>query len=272
MKTLPIRHEIKERRHMNKSISRRKFIQTAGAVPLTLSAAAVRLLRQTMGYGGIIMTDAMNMGGIGRYSEEEAAYLALRAGVDIILHPSSPEKTNAYLRSRRPDCDNSRLLEFRKGLLSKPVSSRPPFSENRRLCRNLSARSIAISGRFSVTDNLLLILLNDEEGKRGSSFEASLRAHFPSLRTEVMTPGRKGNCRIPPERFVIVAIFSETRAWKGGTSDWLMNTLMSLRDKADLLVSFGSPYILRGMGIDVCFSVHCIKRPKNERRNSNDVT
>lgn len=46
------------------------------------------LLRETIGYDGIIVTDAMNMGAIvSRYSSAEAAVQAVIAGADIILMP-----------------------------------------------------------------------------------------------------------------------------------------------------------------------------------------
>ena len=39
----------------------------------------------------------MNMGGIGKYSEEKASLMALNAGVDILLHPTDPDKVVSYL-------------------------------------------------------------------------------------------------------------------------------------------------------------------------------
>ena len=48
------------------------------------------LLREKMGYNGIIITDAMNMGAIVKeYSSKEAAVLSLQAGADVILMPDN---------------------------------------------------------------------------------------------------------------------------------------------------------------------------------------
>ena len=48
------------------------------------------LLREKMGYNGIIITDAMNMGAIVKeYSSKEAAILSLQAGADVILMPDN---------------------------------------------------------------------------------------------------------------------------------------------------------------------------------------
>jgi hypothetical protein len=47
---------------------------------------------------------------------------------------------------------------------------------------------------------------------------------------------------------MVIAIFSETKAWKGGASAWLHKQAAMLRQNADLYVSFGSPYLLNNLG------------------------
>ncbi len=62
-------------------------------LPTTLSREVLTvLLREEMGFDGLIFTDAMDMYAIDRrYGREEAAVRALEAGADIILMPPSPE-------------------------------------------------------------------------------------------------------------------------------------------------------------------------------------
>ncbi len=59
-------------------------------VPATLSHEIVTgLLREKLGYEGLIITDAMNMGAItNHYSSGESTVLALKAGVDMVLMPT----------------------------------------------------------------------------------------------------------------------------------------------------------------------------------------
>jgi beta-N-acetylhexosaminidase len=46
------------------------------------------LLRDDMGFDGIVVTDAMEMGAISsKYKSDEAAVMAIQAGVDMILMP-----------------------------------------------------------------------------------------------------------------------------------------------------------------------------------------
>lgn len=65
--------------------------------PATLSAPILtQLLRQELGFGGLVVTDALVMGAITQhYGPYEAAVLALEAGADILLMPSDPVGTVA---------------------------------------------------------------------------------------------------------------------------------------------------------------------------------
>ncbi|WP_410510598.1 glycoside hydrolase family 3 N-terminal domain-containing protein [Nodosilinea sp. E11] len=61
--------------------------------PATLSAPTLSgLLRQQLGFDGLIVTDALVMGAITRtYGPYEAAVLAVEAGADVLLMPGDPE-------------------------------------------------------------------------------------------------------------------------------------------------------------------------------------
>ncbi len=62
---------------------------TGDYTPASLSELLVSdVLRDDMGYEGIVITDAMNMGAVSdTYSSGDAAVLAIQAGVDMILMP-----------------------------------------------------------------------------------------------------------------------------------------------------------------------------------------
>ncbi|MEE8378170.1 MAG: glycoside hydrolase family 3 N-terminal domain-containing protein [Candidatus Aminicenantaceae bacterium] len=62
-------------------------------LPATLSRPIMTdYLRKKMGFKGLIVSDSMGMGGITTlYSQDQAAVLAVRAGVDIILLTPEPE-------------------------------------------------------------------------------------------------------------------------------------------------------------------------------------
>ena len=64
-----------------------------GECPATLSKAVLTgLLRQELGFDGLVVTDALVMEAIaGRYGAGEAAVLALEAGADLVLMPADAE-------------------------------------------------------------------------------------------------------------------------------------------------------------------------------------
>lgn len=65
--------------------------------PATLSAAVLTgLLRREQGFEGIVVTDAMSMGGIaGYFGVEQAATLAVRAGADVVMATGSFQEQRA---------------------------------------------------------------------------------------------------------------------------------------------------------------------------------
>jgi len=64
-------------------------IEGAGAPPASLSRRITGgLLREQLGFGGLVITDAMNMGAITRnYDVAEAGIQAILAGADVLLQP-----------------------------------------------------------------------------------------------------------------------------------------------------------------------------------------
>jgi len=63
--------------------------------PATLSEVIIDdLLRQEMGFDGVVMTDALNMGAVGQFDEGQIAVDAILAGADILLVP--PDLAAAY--------------------------------------------------------------------------------------------------------------------------------------------------------------------------------
>jgi beta-N-acetylhexosaminidase len=75
---------------------------TGDNTPCSLSETVVTgILRQELGFDGVIITDAMDMGAISDYYDAgEASIMALKAGCDMILMPEDFEKAyNAVLQA-----------------------------------------------------------------------------------------------------------------------------------------------------------------------------
>jgi len=70
-------------------------LETQPNIPASLSPAIVQgLLIEQMGFGGLVVTDALNMKGITKYfSTSEVAVMCVNAGIDLILMPLDEVKT-----------------------------------------------------------------------------------------------------------------------------------------------------------------------------------
>lgn len=97
---------------------------TGDRLPATLSHVLVtEILKGDLGFTGLVITDAMNMGAITKdYSAGEAAVAALAAGCDIILMPKNlPEAFDAVIAALESgtlttqwlDATVRRILEFK---------------------------------------------------------------------------------------------------------------------------------------------------------------
>lgn len=85
---------------------------TGDNTPCDLSPAVVTdLLRTELGYNGVVITDAHNMGAItANYTPGEAALLAIEAGCDLIL---MPDDLDAALQALRDAAADGTLTETR---------------------------------------------------------------------------------------------------------------------------------------------------------------
>jgi beta-N-acetylhexosaminidase len=216
--------------------------------PASLSKKAMGFLRKDMKYGGILVTDAMNMGGIGKYPEEKASFMALIAGVDYILHPTYATKVVAYLEKKKIMFDTARIETFLRSLKRFPAEARPDFRSNKDLSVVLTEKGIVTYGRVKISSKPHLIILSDEDNERGNALISGLKKGFRSMQVHKISRESNRNILSLNENMsAIVAVFSETKGWKGGTSDWLNRSLSLFEKRAALLISFGSPYLLDGI-------------------------
>ncbi|HYE14191.1 MAG TPA: glycoside hydrolase family 3 N-terminal domain-containing protein, partial [Pyrinomonadaceae bacterium] len=89
-----------------------EIVSESAYLPGTLSPTVLTgLLRQGLGFDGIIVTDAMDMSGLTIYfKQDEAAVRAVLAGADMILKPADPD---AAVRGLREAVRAGRLTEKR---------------------------------------------------------------------------------------------------------------------------------------------------------------
>src|SRR4029079_394790 len=79
-------------------------LQPGEQVPATLSAAVMTgVLRDQLGFKGLVVTDALNMGGVQGDDDGKTALAAVAAGCDALLMPSRPRQVYAYLLAALED-------------------------------------------------------------------------------------------------------------------------------------------------------------------------
>lgn len=211
---------------------------------MTVSGKAVSFIRKNMGYDGTLITDAMNMGGIGGYTEDDACLMALRAGVDLILHPIDPDRVASRLREEGVEYDSSRLQRLRRALADRPAPDRPEFALHRSMAADVTQRSVQARGLHRI-DTPFLVVFNDDDLPRGGVFIRRLKKLMPSMRRLIVMRGDFFSPESLPQGVTpIVAVFSETRGWKGGAGRWLFTAMGSLDRRDAVFISFGSPYLL----------------------------
>ena len=100
---------------------------TGDNTPATLSKTMITdILREKMGFDGMVITDALNMGAItAQYSSSEAAVAALNAGADMLLMPEDFQSAyngvlsaveNGTVTEERIDESVCRILEVKASM------------------------------------------------------------------------------------------------------------------------------------------------------------
>jgi beta-N-acetylhexosaminidase len=254
-------------------------------LPATLSAPILTgLLRDELGFKGLIVTDALEMAGVtNSFSTEEASLRAVLAGVDQLLLPPEPAKVIAYLAGavrdgripmRRIDEAARRILEAKAALglhknrfvrveeLRRRIAPRAfldqaykTFERSTTLVKNEGGVVPITAGRGPIA----VLSLSSDLGDyfAGRAFVGAMRARFPAA-AALYADGDTGQEALD-EAFakasgvatVVVALFSRVSAGKGSVDleprhvD-LISKLAALENgPAVVVVSFGSPYFLR---------------------------
>jgi beta-N-acetylhexosaminidase len=256
---------------------------TGDTIPATLHPQlTTALLREELGFRGVIFTDALDMGAIVRnYGSGQAALMALRAGADGLLQPlpqDVPVIIDAIVAAvergeideRRVDTSVRRLLAV-KHLLG---LHRNRFIELDRITERVATRSHTAVGKHvaerSITiardrdrllplnvarsPRVLSIVYTDEPQQRpGAVLQAELAGRLPLL-SAINLDGRATAARLDSisalaadADVVLFSSFVSTRYLKGSVaiSPHVAAWLDNVAaDRGVVVTSFGSPYVL----------------------------
>jgi beta-N-acetylhexosaminidase len=254
-------------------------------LPATLSPLILTdLLREKMDFNGLIVTDAMGMGGITRsFSARDAALRAVKAGVDMVLLPPDPpgviDGLVAAVRSgeippSRVDESVGRILELKARLgllknryvdisaLARTVASKAHlhqasliFEKCVTLVKNEDAILPLDRASFGKRIAVLSLSSDSDDYFAGRPFVREVQKKRPDTAVfyaDAFT-GREflkeAKALAMDADIVILALFSSLRTSKGSV-DLLPKHIDLVRElawagKKPVVISFGSPYFLR---------------------------
>jgi beta-N-acetylhexosaminidase len=223
--------------------------------PASLSKPVVTsLLREDLGFEGLVMTDALNMHALKGFGSIPVQ--CINAGVDILLHPSDPDYTvEEVLRAIKTDdisealIDSAvtRILRKKKNIQEHSVSA-VDYTSHKMLASKIAEMSISLVKDtpgvlpLSDRDRISVLLCGD-----ASFFPASPLRNF--CRRVTTLPQAAGMQEQFHDTVIVFAVFTSVAAWKGssGISEDEIPLIKQLarRAKHSLVLSFGSPYVLR---------------------------
>lgn len=252
--------------------------------PATLDPAILTgVLRDSLGFQGLVVTDALDMGGIVRaYGPGEAAVLAFLAGSDLLLMPADPGEAIATMTAavesgrvtyERLERSVRRVLylKYHLGLFrarTVPLDSIPEVVGSARFvatARDIATRSVVLAtDSAGVVDSLragpraiALVTYGEENaGSVGNGLARQLRSAghrvtlfrlWPASGPASLDSARALIRRAP---YTIFAVAVRTRENKGTVSvpDPVARLVdETARRRRTLVVSLGSPYILAQM-------------------------
>jgi beta-N-acetylhexosaminidase len=234
-------------------------------IPASLSREVTsNLLKKKLSFKGIILTDSLRMKGLTDYlPEEKAAIEALKAGVDILLHPADPERLihslcqeamkNTFL-IRRIDQAEAKIRKVKKKLIPSHQISFPQSSLelSLRIARNSitlikDAEQVIPLHAHSLPE--LLIIQNNPSAAKGEVFFEEFRNRIGGTQAFFFPPDWEGLFpHLKEEEPVICAIFSKIRAYQKCLFPSLAvkNYLHKLLDtnKSIIMIYLGNPYLI----------------------------
>jgi beta-N-acetylhexosaminidase len=237
------------------------------------------ILRDSLAFDGLVVTDALNMGGITSAYGADASVRAFLAGADLLLQPADPAAAigameaavrRGEITSERLDSSVRRVLQAKRdlGLLTRrtvSLDSVPGVVGSSRFidrAREMAARSVVmvkdvngtVHGLRGSKPPIALVTFGEEENRTvGMALAAELRRQGLGPTVFRLWPGSGpasydsaavALARLPVALFVAA---DKPTAWRGniGLPERLSALIgASARARPTILVSLGNPYLI----------------------------
>ena len=220
-----------------------------GTMPATLSRPLIDLLRADLGFDGLIVTDAMDMGGLAAHFDPgEAAVRALEAGCDQILYSPDTDAAIAAViaavnRGRLPMSRVEDAFERidRAVLLSAALRSagfQPAGAPPTR--RRISAIDVARKSIIISRDTSNLIPLRTTNIAVRTFTDEPLDHAIEAL---------SAGCAIGEAEVIVLLLNARPKSGAGRINvPDEAKRIATFHPEKTIVISFGSPYVLRELG------------------------
>jgi beta-N-acetylhexosaminidase len=257
-------------------------IETEPNLPASLSKSIIEgILKDEIGFKGLITTDALEMKGVSDYfSIEESSVKAIQAGNDMILIPVNPDiAIKSILKAVRKNLiSNERInysvskilgIKYFLGLHKEKYTNPYDIAQNvgikshLELSKKIAQRSITLlknkRNLIPIQKNnekkIFCIVFSDEENQYyGNYFVSHLMSKYRNiqylfLNNEIKAIEEKYIIALAKDSdILLMPVFTKVRAYKGTISlnisqIKIIKTLLSLKLKS-IMVSYGNPYLI----------------------------
>ena len=248
------------------------------SLPATLDPRILtELLRDSLQFRGLVVTDAMDMRGIGAgYGVARSSVLAIKAGADVLLMPPDiPQAIDAIVAAveqgeipaERIAASVRRILEvkLRTGAIQRPIvpldSLRDVVGrrENRARAQTIAEDAVTLlrdDARVlplrTADPTIVLTYASDNDVSAGRTFTNEMRAAFAQIRTVRITPStpraRLDSLLRNGTEQVVIATFVRTIEGEGrfAVAEHVAKWIDSVATRRTVnVVAFSSPYVLR---------------------------
>ncbi len=194
--------------------------------PATCSPPTLRLLREELGFTGLIVSDALEMQGVrAAQDESDAAVAALAAGCDLLLAPTDPTATVRAiadaLADGRLDSEQLAASRARRDWWATwarwlPDNSRGPTLDDRTWAKQVADRVLqVVRGRVPWVPPVVEVVLVDDDPASAAPSRWNFIQAMQALGKRVnVVPGATEQ----GEGALVIAVFADVIAGKGHVS------------------------------------------------------
>jgi beta-N-acetylhexosaminidase len=227
------------------------IISAIDALPASLSKKIMSgLLRDELGYEGLILTDALTMDALNDFDTVPAR--CIQAGADIILHPSDAHAVvyeleqaveSGQLQENDVDTAAERILRYKSGLKN-VRQTEVNYDDHARLSSLLAGKAVTllkgpVEGFPIKSLQGMSFVYSADEDKHDVSALRNAVSPFVNIQN-YKGEGLSGT--------VIISLFTRIAAWEGssGIENADIETIKTIirNSERSIVISFGSPYVL----------------------------